>query len=211
MTFLENKVLDVVVCVFFPSDVAPPRYLTPAHDMALDFCNYVARRGIVSAPARCLSDKANWPEHDVHVSTLLGASAGDTFKRYRECFPTRDLGAPEDAGGWCDFFLSDGNCSCGLSLSGPDAYVNRFCAWPQGEGHGKAFMEKLKKLLAEVGFTRVWLFADFDSDNRVVSFYEDKCGFTYIDENSLEPCADVPPEWIELMWGHDKLFVCRLQ
>ena len=29
-------------------------------------------------------------------------------------------------------------------------------------------MEKLEKVLAEAGFTRVWLFADFDLDNRVV-------------------------------------------
>ena len=208
---MENNVPDVLVCFFLPLDVAPPKDSTQGHVMELDLSNYVARHGLVCAPSRCVCGKVSWEEHDVHVSSLLGVSAGDTSKRYRECFPTRDFGAPEDAGGWCEFFLSDGNCSCGMYSSGPDAYVNRFCAWPQGEGHGKAFMEKLKKVLAEAGFTRVWLFADLDCDNRVASFYEDKCGFTYVDENALEPCAEVPPEWIELMWGHDKLFVFRLR
>ena len=168
----------------------------------MDHTQYTVRHGVVVAPSHCMPE--TWAEHDARVAELLLlVPLTETEQRYRQCFPTHDLGQSKEAKEWCDFFLSDGHGSCGLCCKGGDAYLNRFCAWPQGKGYGGAFMDKLKLCLAD--FERLWLFTDRGCDNRVVSFYADRCGFTMADCNNL-----APPQWIEEMWGDDTLFVLGL-
>ena len=166
----------------------------------MDRTQYTMRHGVVVAPADRMAE--TWAEHDALVGMLLFAPLEATEERYRRCFPAHDLGPSKQAKEWCDFFLSDGHSSCGLCCRGGDAYLNRFCAWPQGKRHGGAFMDKLKLCLSD--FERLWLFADRGCDNRVVSFYGDRCGFALVEDPA------VPPPWIEEMWGNDLLFVYSL-